>query len=107
LFVTALEYSELSQDAKILANRIKASNGALSSLLNGLLDITKLESNAEEYQPRNILLNSILERINQQYFDLAAENETILKLKIHDDINVYSDDYLLSRLITNLTRKPT
>jgi len=102
LFVTALEYSELSQDAKILANRIKTSNGALSSLLNGLLDITKLESNAKEYQPKNIVLNVILERINQQYFDLAAENGTRLKLKVHDDINVFSDDYLLSRLITNL-----
>ena len=102
LFVTALEYAELSQDAKILANRIKTSNGALSCLLNGLLDITKLESNAKEYQPKNIVLNDILERINQQYFDLAAENETRLKLKIHDDINVFSDDYLLSRLITNL-----
>jgi len=74
LFVTALEYSELSQDAKILANKIKTSNKALTSLLNGLLDIAKLESNAKEYQPKHIALNPILEYINQQYFDLAAEN---------------------------------
>lgn len=102
LFVTALEYSELSQDAKILANKIKTSNNALTSLLNGLLDIARLESNAKEYQPKHIALNPIIENINQQYFDLAAENETRLKLKIDNEMYVFSDDYLLSRLITNL-----
>jgi len=93
LFVTALEYSELSQDAKILANKIKTSNKALTSLLNGLLDIAKLESNAKEYQPKHIALNPILEYINQQYFDLAAENETRIKLKVDKDMYVFSDDF--------------
>ena len=102
LFVTALEYSQLSPEGKTLAGKIKSSNDALSSLLNGLLDISQLDSDSSEYQAGEIELNPILQQIHQQYFDCAAENETEFELKVEPGLFVLSDKTLLSRLIRNL-----
>ena len=102
LFITALEYSQLSPEANVLAEKIKLSSDSLNSLLNGLLDISSLDSNNTEYNPGDVTLSSVLKQIHQQYFDYAAENESELELLIHDDIVVTSDENLLSRLIRNL-----
>ena len=102
LFITALEYSQLSPEANVLAEKIKLSSNSLNSLLNGLLDISSLDSNSTEYNPSDVALSSVLKQIHQQYFDYAAENESELELLIHDDLVVTSDETLLSRLIRNL-----
>jgi len=102
LFITALEYSQLSPEANVLAEKIKLSSNSLNSLLNGLLDISSLDSNSTEYNPSDVELSSVLKQIHQQYFDYAAENESELELLIHDDLVVTSDETLLSRLIRNL-----
>lgn len=102
LFITALEYSDLPDKAKPLANKIKRSSTALSSLLNGLLDISRLDYHSVEFEPKAVELDPILYQIHQQYFDSAADQETELELKISTSIYVDSDEQLLTRLIRNL-----
>lgn len=102
LFITGLEYSELSPEAKTLTHKIKTSNNVLSALLNDLLDISRLDAKQTEYKPNNVSLNSVIKKINLQYFDAAAEKECELKLDLHDNLYIYTDESLLTRMIGNL-----
>jgi len=102
LFISALQYSNLPDKAQQLAEKIKLSNNALNSLLNGLLDISRLDSNTFENIPQELEVKPLLTQIYQQYFDCAAENESELILDIHDKLYIHCDENLFSRLIRNL-----
>jgi len=102
LFITALEYSNLPSKAQKLLEKVKLSSDALNALLNGLLDISRLDSNTLENEPQELELKPILHQIHQQYFDCAAEKETELLMDCQNDIYVYCDENLLIRLIRNL-----
>jgi len=102
LFITALQYSNLPDQAQKLLQKVKLSSDALNGLLNGLLDISRLDSNNLQNEPQELELKPLLHQIHQQYFDYAAENETELVLDCHNGIHVYCDENLLVRLIRNL-----
>lgn len=102
LFITALQYSNLPEQALKLLTKVKLSSDALNGLLNGLLDISRLDSNNLENKPKELEFKPLLHQIHQQYFDYAAENETELILNCHEGIYVYCDENLLIRLIRNL-----
>lgn len=102
LFITALQYSNLPQKAQTLAEKIRGSNNALNGLLNGLLDIAKLDANTLENEPEPIELRLLLDQIHQEYFDSAAEKETELKIETQGNLTVFCDRTLITRLIRNL-----
>ena len=102
LFIAALQYSNLTKKAQQLSEKIKLSNNALNDLLNGLLDISRLDTNTLENEPREIEVKPFLSQIYQQYFDYAAEKESEFVLDIHDNIYIYCDENLFNRLMRNL-----
>jgi len=102
LFVTAFQYLELTPEAKKLASKIQLSTEALNKLLDGLLDISRFDANAVKYEPSCMSLNLMLNKIAQEYFDRAADKESVINLNIDLDINVYCDETLLYRLVRNL-----
>jgi len=102
LFITALEYSNLPKKATQLTTKIKRSSEALNNLLNGLLDISRLESDSFENAPKTLEVKPLISNIYQEYVDTAAEKETELTLTADDDLFIHCDESLFLRLVRNL-----
>lgn len=88
-------------DALRLTEHIDASAHSMESLLNVLLDISKLDAGVVVARPECFAVGKIFERLSQQYAPLASDKG--VKLCIHDtDVTVFSDPILLERILSNL-----
>lgn len=107
MFLSALEdrrrkdsAEEAEGDLRII-NNISDSLEALRSLLNALLDISKLDAGVMKAEPCTIHLRPLFERLIKQYE--ARANEKGLKLKYFcPNVAVHSDPVLLERVLSNL-----
>ena len=101
MFVARL--AQLSHDAptRELIGHLEASVRALQNLLDGLLDISRLESRAVQIKLQKFPLNELFQRLDQ---DLAATAmEKGLRLRIRPcTVWVQSDPVLLYRILLNL-----
>ncbi len=102
LFVSALRDMNLDEDAEEVASKIEQSTVSLNGLLNGLLDISKLDASAVEYRPKHIFLKPVAEAICHEYMAIAEEQGTELILDIDDNVLIISDEHLLQRIVRNL-----
>ena len=107
MFLSALEdrrskseTEEAEGDLKIIQN-ISDSLEALRSLLNALLDISKLDAGVMKAEFMPVMLKPLVERLIKQQSVRAEEKG--LKLKVFcPDIAVRSDPVLLERVLLNL-----
>lgn len=84
-----------------LIEHIEASAHSMESLLNALLDISKLDAGVVVARPECFVVAPIFERLARQYGPLAAEKG--LRLRIHGgNVAVFSDPVLLERILSNL-----
>ncbi|WP_051610227.1 ATP-binding protein [Terasakiella pusilla] len=107
MFLSALEdrrrkdtAEEAEGDLRII-NNISDSLEALRSLLNALLDISKLDAGVMKAEPCTIQLRPLFDRLIKQYEARASEKG--LKLKCFcPNLAVRSDPVLLERVLSNL-----
>ncbi|NVJ91894.1 MAG: PAS-domain containing protein [Methylocystaceae bacterium] len=107
MFLSALEdrrskadQEEAAGDLRII-NNISDSLEALRSLLNALLDISKLDAGVMKAEVGPVMLRPLFERLVKQYEARASEKG--LKLKSFcPNIAVHSDSVLLERVLSNL-----
>lgn len=107
MFLSALEdrrkrdiSEEAQADLKIIQN-ISDSLDALRSLLNALLDISKLDAGVMQVDIRAVALRPLLERLVTQFEGPAGEKG--LKLRLFcPEVAVKTDPILLERVMTNL-----
>jgi signal transduction histidine kinase len=84
-----------------LTEHIDASAHSMESLLNVLLDISKLDAGVVVARPECFAVGKIFERLLQQYGPLAADKD--VQLHVHDTtVTVFSDPILLERILSNL-----
>ena len=102
LFVDALKKQNLPQSTEEIVTKIQLSTDALNSLLNSLLDVSRLDANSIEYSPSNIQLYPLIKSIIDEYDERASEKGIHFELELIENISVNSDEALLSRLIRNL-----
>ena len=102
LFVSALNEFNLEDEAREVTEKIEQSTFALNGLLNGLLDISRLDASAVECRPRHVFLQSLLKSIVAEYVQIAQDNRTTIELDVNDDVVVVVDELLLQRIIRNL-----
>ena len=102
LFVNAIKELDLPEETNDIISKIQLSTEALNSLLNSLLDISRLDAESIEPTPSNFALKTIVDSIVYEYTDRASENGSNIEVELGDDISVYCDKALLSRLIRNL-----
>lgn len=102
LYASVFNSLELSPQAKKVADQIKQSTDSLSDLLNGLLDVSRLDAAAVEYRPRHILFSPMLELLIREYELIAKKKGSVIKADIEPDLYIYSDELLLQRAIRNL-----
>mgnify|MGYP006272519653 CR=1 FL=1 len=101
LFVSALAASELPAQAADLAKRVESAFASVESLLNALLDISKLDTGRGETTVSDFPIARILDPIAEEFGPLAARRG--LKLKVAPSAAVVrSDPHYLRRIVQNL-----
>ena len=75
--------------------------GAMSRLLNALLDISKLESGAIKPEPTDFKVAAIFEELRAEFASIAADKGLKLEIETCDD-TVHSDPSLVEQILRNL-----
>jgi two-component system, sensor histidine kinase len=75
--------------------------GAMSRLLNALLDISKLESGAIKPEPTDFTVGSVFEELRREFANLAANKGLRLEVETCHDC-VHSDPSLVEQILRNL-----
>src|SRR5690606_28180467 len=81
--------------------RVENSLHAAEELLDGLLDISRLDSGAIQPEPGNFSADALLDSLKEQFAPVAAQRN--LELRVHStSVQVYSDQRMLRRVLQNL-----
>ncbi|MBM0103665.1 hybrid sensor histidine kinase/response regulator [Steroidobacter sp. S1-65] len=84
-----------------LADRVENSLHAAEELLDGLLDISRLDSGAIRPEPANFSAGALLESLKEQFAPVAVQRN--LELRVHATrAQVYTDQRMLRRVLQNL-----
>jgi signal transduction histidine kinase len=84
-----------------IAEQISAALGSLSTLVDSLLDISKLDAGAVHPQPQRMNVRTLIERIEADYRPVARAKG--LEFRVAPvDVEVESDPVLLGRVLRNL-----
>ncbi len=101
LLVTALRERVKEDEARRLAEHIEASATAMESLLNALLDLSKLDAGVVEAHPICFPVGRTLKSVERQFAPLAQEKG--LRLVVHPTaLWAYTDPVLMERILANL-----
>ena len=101
LFVAALKSRNQAPETQSLIENIEASTGAMESLFNALLDISRLDAGTIEAHPVHFSLRKMVDDLDKQFGAVAAEKH--LKLRFRPcDVTLYSDPLLVERILANL-----
>ena len=101
LLVEALQERVPEGEAKRLADHIESSASTMESLLNALLDLSRLDAGVVEARPECFPLDRVLENVERQFAPMAAIKG--LRLAVSTTKTwVYSDPALLERILANL-----
>lgn len=101
LFVATLAQRSLPDDIKDIVGKIEGSLEALEHLLDGLLDISRLDAGAIEAHSVTFPLQSLLDRMALEFEPLAERKGLSMRL-LRTSATVRSDPALLERILRNL-----
>lgn len=103
LLTAALSMREMDDKAKDILSRIDIAVENLSSQMDSMLDIARLDAGVFEAEEAYIDCASLLTKIAQEYGPVADKNNIAFSAKVPSDpIFIYSDAELLERIIRNL-----
>ena len=84
-----------------LADRVENSLHAAEELLDGLLDISRLDSGTIQPERTEFSAGALLEALKEQFAPVAAQRN--LELRVHTSkVRVYTDQRMLRRVLQNL-----
>lgn len=101
LYISELQYRVSGNEQQQLVGKVEQSVEALSSLLNALLDISKLDAGTIVPQLQTCAVGVMLERIVADYQMLAGMKNIRLKVRTCPEY-ITSDPQLLERIMINL-----
>lgn len=101
LFATALRDVVGHAKGRDLVLRIGDSIAALDRLFDELLDISRLDAGTVEVRPRNVELQTLFDRLNEDYGPEAATRDLRLRFR-PTRLTAYTDPLLLERVLSNL-----
>jgi CheY-like chemotaxis protein len=101
MFVTVLANRDHSPEDKVLIKRIEESASAVEALLNGLLDVSKLEAGLVVPVPASFRVSALLARLADEYAPLIVEAGLELRV-VPCGATIRSDPVLLERILRNL-----
>ncbi|MBJ2156648.1 ATP-binding response regulator [Variovorax sp. IB41] len=98
----ALRGLSMGQEAREVSDVLDASLAQLCSMLDALLDVSKLDAGVVLAQPRRVQLDRLLTAITASFNARAHDEGVGLALQCPDGIAVVSDPDLLRRILANL-----
>jgi signal transduction histidine kinase len=101
LFVARLSQLPLSPEATSLVNYLDASVLAMQNLLDGLMDVSRLESGTVRVNEHTFALESVLQALRDALASDAREKGLRLRIR-PSPLWVRSDEVLLKRILFNL-----
>jgi signal transduction histidine kinase/CheY-like chemotaxis protein len=101
LFVGELHSRLDTQEQRKIASKVEESVDALSSLLDSLLDISKLDAGIVIPQIQGVDIEAMMRRLVQDYVPVAQRNNITLRVHCFHTM-VQSDPVLLERILLNL-----
>jgi signal transduction histidine kinase len=101
LYSAALKLQAPNGATGEIAGHIDKALGALSALVNSLLDISKLDAGAVQPELQGVGLKALIERIEADYRPVARERGLEFRVAAAD-VQVKTDPVLLESLVRNL-----
>ena len=105
LYMAALRAERLSDEQRELVERMTASIGALDTMFNALLDISRMDAGAVVAQARLFALEPMLHRLAEEFSQQAAEKGLRLSVRVcaaARRLHALSDPILVERIVRNL-----
>ena len=102
LLSAALSLRDLDERSATIAQRMSLTMADLSSELDALLDISKLDSNVAQINPTRFDIDALLERVLSDYQQAADTKSIELIHRKCADTFLFTDRFLLERLFRNL-----
>ena len=101
LFASALNEGGDAEEQRRLASRMDASLRAAEELLDGLLDISRLDAGVLQPQLSDFDAADLLRELHAQYAPTAAQRNLDLRVHAPSSVPVHSDRRLLRRALQN------
>jgi signal transduction histidine kinase/CheY-like chemotaxis protein len=101
LFVGELHSRLDTPEQRKIASKVEESVEALSSLLDSLLDISKLDAGIVIPQIQGVEIDALMKRLVQDFIPVALRKNITLRVHCINDM-VLSDPLLLERILLNL-----
>ncbi|MGZ0655203.1 ATP-binding protein [Coraliomargarita sp. W4R72] len=103
-FVEMLHETELDEEQDDYLATIKTSSEALMSLINDVLDFSKVESGNLNLESREFAILPVIRELSSMFFSLAAEKGLSLNIDVDEDVprKIRGDETRLRQILTNL-----
>lgn len=103
--IDLLSSSTLNDEQKDYVNTIKKSSETLLTILNDILDLSKLEAGKMQLRPTPVSLEVTIEKLLALFENLAAAKNIKLEYAIAPDVPLYikADETRLLQILSNLT----
>jgi len=101
LFISALSAGDLPPEASAIALKVESAFASVETLLNALLDISRLDAGGGEAQHADFPIARILEPVAEEFRPVAAERGLRLRVAPCSAV-VRSDPHYLRRIVQNL-----
>jgi signal transduction histidine kinase len=102
LFNATLALRPLDERSSWLVQQTQEAVVALSSLLNSLLDLSRLDSQNTQAQAQTVDLNHLLQQVVTGYKPQAQLKGIALELIMQEPLAVHSDPVFIERIVRNL-----
>ena len=105
LYLAALADDRLGRPQREIASRMTATLTTLETMLNALLDVSRMDAGAIVKRPRSFALAPLLHRLADEYAKAAAERGLRLSVRIApgtEGVYAMSDPMLVERIVLNL-----
>ena len=102
LYMATLSLRSLDENTKTIATHMQTAIKALSTQLDALLDISKLDAGIIKPSYNNVSLNTILDQLYANINVLAQTKKLKLYFDIDDIVTISTDAVLFERIIRNI-----
>ena len=99
-----LDLSELTPDQRKLLKTLKSNSGKLLTLINDILDLSKIEARELKLNPQEFALEAIAQNLLDSFTPQAQEKGLKLTINIAPDLPLWfiGDDFRLQQVLSNL-----
>ena len=102
IFSAALEMQKLDEKSKSISTHMKKALSILSSQLDSLLDISKIDAGVLDIKLKDISHNELMSSLYNEFKTVAKDKNLSLELNQDDDIYIFTDAVQYERIVRNI-----